>query len=81
MAHGQPDFGMYQIAKTIYRLADMGELAVRLGSIVTHDRRGDVIWMDNFDSGIAKWYQFASDDDGLVEWSAERSRSGGFSAN
>lgn len=55
MAHGQPDFGMYQLAKTIYRLADMGELAVRLGSIVTYDRRGDVIFMDDFEGGEMKW--------------------------
>lgn len=55
MPHGQPDYGMYALASTIYRLADMGELAVRLGSIVTFDRRGDVVWMDDFESGLGKW--------------------------
>ncbi len=55
MAHGQPDFGMYAIAETIYKLTDMGELAARLGSIVTHDRRGDVVWLDDFEDNINKW--------------------------
>lgn len=56
MPHGQPDFGMYQLAETIYRLSDMGELAVRLGSIVSYDRRGDVIFMDDFEGGGQKWF-------------------------
>lgn len=55
MAHGQPDFGMYTEKKTTYGLADMGELAARLGSIVTFDRRGDVIWLDDFESDVFKW--------------------------
>ena len=32
-------------------LTDMGELAVRLGSIYSLDRQGDVIYMDDFESG------------------------------
>jgi len=55
MSHGQPDFGMYTLAKTIYRLSDMGELAARLGSIVTFDRRGDVVWLDSFEDGLGAW--------------------------
>lgn len=31
------------------------ELAARLGSIHTFDRRGDVVWFDDFESGIAEW--------------------------
>lgn len=31
------------------------ELAARLGSIVTFDRRGDVIWMDNFEAVFLNW--------------------------
>lgn len=31
------------------------ELAARLGSIVTYDRRGDVVWFDDFQSGLAAW--------------------------
>ncbi|MBT9148555.1 MAG: hypothetical protein DDT32_02330 [Syntrophomonadaceae bacterium] len=35
--------------------AEMAELAARLGSINTFDRRGDVIWMDEFGDNINKW--------------------------
>lgn len=55
MPHGQPDFGMYAIAETIYRLSDMAELAVRLGSIDTFDRRGNVVWLDDFEDNLSKW--------------------------
>jgi len=55
MAHGTPDYGVTAGQRTTYQLTDLGELAARLGSIDTHDRRGDVIWMDGFENGIAKW--------------------------
>lgn len=55
MAHGQPDFGMYTSKRTTYGLADMGELAARLQSIDTFDRRGDVVWLDDFEDNINKW--------------------------
>lgn len=44
MPHGLPDYGVYQAKTTTFGLSDMGELAARLGSIVTYDRRGDVVW-------------------------------------
>lgn len=55
MVHGQPDYGMYNLAQTIHRLADMGELAVRLGSINQFDRRGEQVWTDNFEAPVLKW--------------------------
>ena len=55
MPHGQPDFGAYAQKKTIYGLSDMGELAARLGSIVSYDRRGDVVWLERFNNGITNW--------------------------
>jgi hypothetical protein len=69
---------MYTLAKTIYRMTDMGELAGRLGSIVTHDRRGDVIWLDDFEGGVEKWDFLGSGTGYAHAWSAERSRSGAF---
>jgi len=77
MPHGQPDFGMYAIAETIYRLSDMGELAVRLGSIVTHDRRGDVIWFDDFEGTLNKWDQYPIGTGAKIEQSADSARNGG----
>jgi len=56
MAHGTPDWGVTASKKTIYSLHDMGELAVRLGSIVSFDRRGDVIFSDSFQNGLGKVY-------------------------
>jgi hypothetical protein len=32
------------------------ELAVRTGSISTFDRRGEILWCDDFECGINKWY-------------------------
>lgn len=55
MARGQPDFGMYAPKTTTASLADMAELAVRLGSIVSYDRRGDVIYLDDFEAAVIKF--------------------------
>jgi hypothetical protein len=58
---GLPD---YSVAKPvgqvpvgpIYTSSDTGELAARLGSPVTFDRRGNVIFYDNFEDGYdGKW--------------------------
>jgi len=39
----------------IFGQIDSGELAARLGSIDTYDRRGNIIWMDDFESSTLKW--------------------------
>ena len=44
----------------VYSVTDLGELAARLGSIVTFDRRGDVVWLDDFESGVGKWLPVTS---------------------
>jgi hypothetical protein len=58
---GLPD---YSVAKPvgqvpigpIYTTTDVGELAVRLGSPVSFDRRGNVFWYDDFENGLTnKW--------------------------
>lgn len=55
MAHGTPDYGVTAGQATVYQLTDLGELAARLGSPITHDRRGDVLWWDDFECGMAKY--------------------------
>lgn len=55
MAHGQPDFAAQSPKVTVYGLTDMAELAVRLGSISIFDRRGDVIFMDDFELPNTHW--------------------------
>ena len=55
MARGQPDFGSYQQQQAIAGLADVGELAARLGSINVYDRRGFTVWQDNFEGPNLAW--------------------------
>ncbi len=79
MPRGQPDFGLYAVKETVTGLADVGELAARLGSIVTFDRRGDVIWLDNFENDLSAWYEAGTGTDHDAYMSAESSRNGAFS--
>jgi len=51
MPHGLPDFGATSGKQTTYQLNDMAELAARLGSIVTFDRLGDVLLLEDFERG------------------------------
>lgn len=56
MPHGYPPWSGVK-KQTVFSLPiDMGELAARLGSPVTFDRRGDVIYADTFEHGLNKWY-------------------------
>jgi hypothetical protein len=51
MPHGYPPWSGIS-KQTVFSLPiDMGELAVRLGSPVAFDRRGDVIWYTDFEHG------------------------------
>lgn len=38
------------------QLGDLGELAVRLGSPISYDRRGVVYWYDDFEDGLSPWF-------------------------
>lgn len=78
MAHGHPDYGGAAPLATVYTLQDMAELAARLGSIVTFDRRGNVIFLENFEGGLAKWVTNLSAG-GSIAISSERARHGSFS--
>ena len=80
MPRDLPDWGALSAQATVHEVTDMGELAVRLGSIVTHDRRGDVIWFDGFEDGLEKWATFAPADGGSVDLSTVRARNGQYSA-
>lgn len=52
MPHGLPDWGLAGPKNTVYGLDDMAELAARLGSPVVWDRRGDVLFVTQFDEGM-----------------------------
>lgn len=79
MPRDLPDYGALSAQDTVYEVTDLGELAARLGSIVTFDRRGDVIWLDDFKEGLAAWTPSTSGEDAAVELSTARRRSGLFS--
>lgn len=55
MPHGGPDWGTTGPLKAIFTVDDLGEHAVRLGSIVGYDRRGNVVLLDDFEGPIIKW--------------------------
>lgn len=85
---GSPDYaapkpvGQVPVGPT-YTSTDIAELAARLGSFNTFDRRGNVVWMDDFESGINKWYATTSPPLGAphrVTQSAVTARNGAFSA-
>lgn len=52
MAHGQPDYGQTTSTAIVSGVSDLGELAARLNSIDTFDRRGNVIFADGFENGL-----------------------------
>lgn len=55
MVHTLPPWTTkYKMVK-IFGQIDSGELAARLGSINTFDRRGNVSWYDDFESSTLKW--------------------------
>jgi hypothetical protein len=53
MGHGTPDWWGSEPGETTFQVQDVGELAARLGSIDTWDRRGNVIWLTSFENGLA----------------------------
>lgn len=77
MSHGSPDWGASRPVSTIYQVSDLSELAARLGSIVTFDRRGDVVWLDNFEDNINKWDQSPTGAGAAIALDTDRCRSGG----
>ncbi|MFH1593720.1 MAG: hypothetical protein ABID09_03365, partial [Candidatus Omnitrophota bacterium] len=55
MAHTNPDYTSKGKLNTITASTDNAELAVRLGSVVTFDRRGNVIFIDDFEGATLFW--------------------------
>lgn len=80
MAHGQPDYGLYAAKETTYAQTDVAELAARLGSIVTFDRKGDIIWLDSFENGLAGWVISGAGTGYSVSETNKTARNGSFSA-
>lgn len=79
MTHGHPDYGIGAPLSTIYPVLDIGELATRLGSPDTFDRRGNVMWLYSFEDTLKHWYPSSAPAWTGVEQSDEAARSGAFS--
>lgn len=80
MPRDLPDWGALSAQSTVHEVTDLGELAVRLGSIVSFDRRGDVVWLDDFESSLNKWFTSSSGAGGGVSASLTYARNGQTSA-
>ena len=52
-----PDYSRELPNSSRFPLKDMGELAVRLGSGMIYDRRGELLFRENWDYGIYGWGQ------------------------
>ncbi len=78
MPHGYPDWGGATPVATVYNLQDLAELAARLGSIDTFDRRGNVIAFDDFESGIEQWRRSGAGAYS-IDWDSKYAKTGGFS--
>jgi hypothetical protein len=57
----------------------LSELAVRLGSPSTFERRGTIMWFDRFASGLGHWVAAMSGVGAAITLTNEDSRGGGFS--
>lgn len=76
MAHGHPDYGLDTQKQTIHVVTDLGELAARLDSIDTFDRRGDIVWYDDFEDLYNKWIDLGGLDTGSVIQADDRAKRG-----
>ncbi len=56
------------------------ELAARLGSLSVFDRRGQVVWQDDFSLGLGAWSQWWSGTGGAVSLETGHFRRGGYAA-
>ena len=81
MTHGRPDFDLTGSTRTTYPVMDLGELAARVGSPVTFDRRGDVVWFDDFEQPGGKWQIATSGVGATVVRNYVSARNGTFSLN
>lgn len=78
MPIGYPDWSRIKRPGAVSAMADLGELAARLGSIVYFDRRGDVIFLESFDEGLSRWEDTGVGTDHGSAVSTERVLGGGY---
>lgn len=79
MPRGAPDWSNVRAYGPLHRLDDQAELAARLGSVVSYDRGGSVVWFTDFRHGLQGSTPGTSDAECEYRISAERSHFGGYS--
>lgn len=77
MGRGLPSWQKYRAFGPVYEEIRLAEHAARLGSIVTHDRRGDVLFLDGFEGGLNKWVNVATGGGASVTLWNSTTRNGG----
>lgn len=80
MPHGAPDWYKYRRDSRTFPIDDLAELAARLWSPHTFDRRGDILWMDDFHHGLGGWQPSVLNSGASVAISPDYFLSGGYSA-
>ena len=78
MAHGYPAYGNVRRSTVFGQEISQAELAARLGSIDTYDRRGEVAWFDDFEAGLGAWKTDFAGTGGAVARSTVLPRNGAY---
>ena len=81
MGHTAPDWSGGLRETTIFALKDLGELAVRLGSPVSFDRRGNVVFLDDFEGGVNSWSWAFSGEGGSINATVYPTFKGSYAVN
>lgn len=76
----RPDWSKYLPGSERHSLEDMSELAARLWSPSVYDRRGEVVWMNNFADGLSQWRPVEGGDEDSVILSADYPNRGHYCA-
>ena len=80
MARGHKDYGQAQDTVIIHTVADLGELAARLGSPDVFQRSGNVIFMTDFENGIDDMIKDPQGTGSRIDLMGDRAYSGSCSA-
>ena len=79
MGRDLPDWGALPTPLTVHEVTDLGELAARLGSVVTYHRAGIVVFVDDFSNGLNRWTTAIGGAGDVVDLSLVEGLSGPFS--
>lgn len=74
-----PDGGFSSGSGVFPMSGDLGELAARLESVVTHNREGSIVYIETFEYGVNTWHPTLYGTGSEIYISAARSRSRGYS--